>query len=50
MPPKNLTSRQTKKTAKNEDDHRKIEAAKKRNGSKPGIPWSEAKRRLGLAD
>ena len=33
-----------------EDDHRKIEAARKRNGTKPGVPWSEAKKRLGLTD
>ena len=31
-----------------EEDHRAIEEAKKRNGNKPLIPWEEAKKRLGL--
>ena len=31
-----------------EEDHRLIEAAKKRNGNRPLIPWAEAKKRLGL--
>jgi len=31
-----------------EEDHRAIERAKKRDAGKPGIPWAEAKKRLGL--
>jgi hypothetical protein len=31
-----------------EEDHRAIELAKKQNAGKPGIPWAEAKKRLGL--
>jgi DNA anti-recombination protein RmuC len=31
-----------------EEDHRAIELAKKRDAGKPGIPWAEAKKRLGL--
>jgi hypothetical protein len=31
-----------------EEDHRAIERAKKRDAGKPGIPWEEAKKRLGL--
>lgn len=30
------------------EDHRRLEAAIKRNKGKPGIPWEEAKKRLGL--
>ena len=32
-----------------EEDHRIIVEAKKRNGNRPLIPWAEAKKRLGLA-
>jgi hypothetical protein len=32
-----------------EEDHRAIQRAKKRDAGKPGIPWAEAKKRLGLA-
>ncbi|MCE0523273.1 MAG: hypothetical protein LV480_10220 [Methylacidiphilales bacterium] len=32
----------------NDEDHRAIERAKKRDAGKPGIPWAEAKKRLGL--
>jgi hypothetical protein len=31
-----------------EEDHRAIEEAKRRNGNKPLIPWEEAKKKLGL--
>lgn len=31
-----------------EEDHRIIQEAKKRNGNRPLIPWAEAKKRLGL--
>jgi len=31
-----------------EEDHRAIQEAKKRNGNRPLIPWAEAKKRLGL--
>ena len=31
-----------------EEDHRAIVRAKKENAGKPGIPWAEAKKRLGL--
>jgi hypothetical protein len=31
-----------------EEDHRAIERAKKRDAGKPGVPWAEAKKRLGL--
>jgi hypothetical protein len=31
-----------------EEDHRAIERAKKRDAGKPGIPWEEARKRLGL--
>jgi hypothetical protein len=30
------------------EDARTIERAKKANGNKPGIPWSQAKKELGL--
>jgi hypothetical protein len=30
------------------EDHLAIEEAKKRDAGKPGIPWEEAKKRLGL--
>lgn len=31
-----------------EEDHRRIVEAEKRNAGKPGIPWEEAKKILGL--
>lgn len=31
-----------------EEDHLAIQRAKKRDAGKPGIPWAEAKKRLGL--
>jgi hypothetical protein len=31
-----------------EEDHRAIEKAERENAGKPGIPWEEAKKRLGL--
>ena len=31
-----------------EEDHRAIVKAEKENAGKPGIPWEEAKKRLGL--
>jgi hypothetical protein len=31
-----------------EEDHRRIEEAERENAGKPGIPWEEAKKRLGL--
>jgi hypothetical protein len=31
-----------------EEDHRAIQEAKRRNGNRPLIPWAEAKKRLGL--
>ena len=31
-----------------EEDHRIIVEAKKRNGNRPLIPWEEAKKKLGL--
>jgi hypothetical protein len=31
-----------------EEDHRAIVEAEKKNAGKPGIPWEEAKKRLGL--
>jgi hypothetical protein len=31
-----------------EEDHRTIVEAEKENAGKPGIPWAEAKKRLGL--
>ncbi len=31
-----------------EEDHLAIERAKKRDAGKPGIPWEEAKKALGL--
>jgi hypothetical protein len=30
------------------EDHRRLEAAIRRNKGRPGIPWEEAKKRLGL--
>jgi len=30
------------------EDHRRLEAAIKRNAGTPGIPWEEAKKKLGL--
>ena len=31
-----------------EEDHRLIEEAERKNAGKPGIPWEEAKKRFGL--
>jgi hypothetical protein len=45
-----LSNRLTKliEDMEDEEDHRAIELAKKRDAGKPGIPWAEAKKRLGL--
>jgi len=32
------------------EDLRELNAAIKRNGNKPGIPWAQAKKELGLDD
>ncbi len=47
---KGLIDRLTKlmEDMEDEEDHRAIERAKKRDAGKPGIPWAEAKKRLGL--
>jgi len=45
-----LTNRLAKliEDMEDEEDHRAIERAKKRDAGKPGIPWAEAKKRLGI--
>ena len=45
-----LTDRLAKflEVLEDEEDHRLIQEAKKRNGNKPLISWEDAKKRLGL--
>jgi hypothetical protein len=44
-----LAHRKLVEHLEDEEDHRAIERAKKRDAGKPGIAWAEAKKRLGLA-
>jgi hypothetical protein len=45
-----LANRLTKmiEAMEEEEDHRSIARAKKMDAGKPGIPWSQAKKKLGL--
>jgi hypothetical protein len=40
--------RELRDTLEDLDDRLELARAKKRNGNKPGIPWEQAKKELGL--
>jgi len=42
--------RELRDTLEDLDDRLELARAKKRNGNKPGIPWAQAKKELGLDD
>ena len=42
--------RELRDTLEDLEDRMELARAKKRNGDKPGIPWAQAKKELGLDD
>lgn len=40
--------RELRDTLEDLDDRLELARAKKRNGNKPGVPWAQAKKELGL--
>jgi hypothetical protein len=42
--------RELRDTLEDLDDRLELARAKKRNGNKPGLPWAQAKKELGLDD
>ncbi|MBI2928121.1 MAG: hypothetical protein HYY24_20815 [Verrucomicrobia bacterium] len=42
--------RELRETLEDLEDRIELARAKKRNGNKPGIPWEQAKKELGLDD
>jgi len=42
--------RELRDTLEDLDDRLELARAKQRNGNKPGIPWAQAKKELGLDD
>ena len=48
MQPTSTLLRQLRETVENIEDTRNIERAKQAHGKQPRIPWSQAKKELGL--